>query len=88
MATKLSLGQNSIKLSFTRLTLFHNFAHVLPGFYLFLLINRPGAAGAVLQTPLSLCHSFSQSVTDPFPHNFQNIINPKPYNISHVKFHM
>ena len=37
------------------------------------VINRPGVAGAVLQTPLSNI----QSLSDPFPPNLQNIITPK-----------
>ncbi len=35
------------------------------------IINRPGVAGVVLQTPQSLI----KSVTDAFPPNLQNIIN-------------
>ena len=38
------------------------------------LFNRPGVAGAVLQTPSSLIDSDNQ----PFPPNLQNIINHKP----------
>ena len=41
-------------------------------FFLQGIINRPGEAGAVLQSPLSLI----QSVTDPFPQNLQNILTP------------
>ena len=37
------------------------------------LFNRPGVAGAVLQTPLSLIDSVSQ----PFSPNLQDIINHK-----------
>ena len=39
-----------------------------------ILFNRPGVAGAVLQTPLSPIHS----VSDPFPPNLQATFNPKP----------
>ena len=35
----------------------------------FLIFNRPGVTGAVLQKPLSLIGS----VSDPFPHNLQKI---------------
>ena len=38
------------------------------------IVNKPGVAAAVLQTPLSLI----ESVSDPFPPNLQNIITPKP----------
>ena len=41
------------------------------------MINRPGVAEAVLQTPSSL----TESVTDPFPPNLQDIINPKPLEL-------
>ena len=42
------------------------------------VINRPGLAGAVLQTPSSLINSVSESVSQPFPPNLQDIINHKP----------
>ena len=32
-----------------------------------IVINRPGVARAVLQSASSLIHSFSQSVSEPFP---------------------
>ena len=38
------------------------------------MINRPGVAGAVLQSALSLIYW----VSEPFPHNLQNIRNHKP----------
>ena len=38
----------------------------------FVIINRPGVAGAVLQTPPSLNNSLIERVTDPFPPNLQN----------------
>ena len=38
------------------------------------IINRPGVAGAVLQSPPLLIDSVSQ----PFPPNLQNTINHKP----------
>ena len=41
------------------------------------IINRPGVAGVVLQTPPSLI----KSVTDAFSPNLQNIITPKPLEI-------
>ena len=41
------------------------------------LINRPGVAGAVLQTASSLI----KSVMHPFPPNLQDIINPKPLEL-------
>ena len=43
-----------------------------------MMFNRPGVARAVLQTPWSLIQSVSQSVSDPFPPNLQNIITSKP----------
>ena len=47
-----------------------------------MLLNRPGEANGFVQSPLSLVHSFiesvSQSVSHPFPPNLQNIISPKP----------
>ena len=62
------------------------------------LVNRPGVAGAVLQTPLWLIDSFSHH----FPPNLQDIINPKtlelgswnfermftPHHVSHVRCHV
>ena len=42
------------------------------------IFNRPGVAGAVLQTRLLLLNSLIQSVNDPFPQNLHNIITPKP----------
>ena len=36
--------------------------------------NRPGVAGAVLQTPLLQTELLAYSLTDPFPPNLQNII--------------
>ena len=52
------------------------------------IINRPGVAGAVLQTPLLLrregafvTHLFIDTLTDPFPPNLQNIITPKPLEL-------
>ena len=38
------------------------------------LVNRPGVAGAVLQTPPLL----TDYLSNPFPPNLQNTINPKP----------
>ena len=38
------------------------------------LFNRPRAAGAVLQTPLSLPFD---SLSDPFVKNLQDTVNPK-----------
>ena len=42
-----------------------------------LLFNKPGVAGVVLQTPF-LIHSYSESLSDPFPLNLQNTVFPKP----------
>ena len=41
------------------------------------LFNRPGVAGAVLQT----ASSFIDSVSEPFPPDIHNIINPKPLEL-------
>ena len=38
------------------------------------MFYRPGVAGAVQQTSPSFIHL----VTDPYPPDLQNIINPKP----------
>ena len=46
------------------------------------IINRPGVAGVVLQTPLSLI----KSVTDAFPPNLQNIRTPKHLEIEGSNF--
>ena len=46
------------------------------------LFNRPGVAGAVIQTPLLLIKLFA----DPFPPNLQNIINPKPFELGTSNF--
>ena len=43
------------------------------------LINRPGVAGAVLQSPLSLIHSFIDSLIDSvilFLQNFKTSLHP------------
>ena len=53
------------------------------------IFNRPGVAGAVLQTPSWL----SDWLSHPFPPNLQKFINPKPselgsWNVSHVTCHM
>ena len=45
------------------------------------IMNRPGVAEAVLQTPSSLIDSFIHSVINPFPSDLQNIINPKPLEL-------
>ena len=45
------------------------------------VINRPSVGGAVLQTPSLLIKSVSQSVTDAFPPDLQNIITPKPLEL-------
>ena len=42
-----------------------------------IIINRPGAAGAVLQTPLSLI----KSVRDPFPPDIQQTFLPNPLEL-------
>ena len=41
------------------------------------VINRPGVAGDVLQSPLSFIDSFIDSVSEPFPPNLLIIITPK-----------
>ena len=45
--------------------------------YSALIFNRPGVAGAVLQSPSLLINSFIESVSHPFPPNLQNNITPK-----------
>ena len=41
-------------------------------------LNRPGVARAFLKQPrYSFIHSVSQSVSQPFPPNYENIINHK-----------
>ena len=42
------------------------------------IFNRSGVVEAVLQSALWFIDSFSQSVSQPFPPNIQNIINHKP----------
>ena len=42
-----------------------------------MVFNRPGVAGAVLQTASSL----TDRVTDPFPPGIHNIINTKPLEL-------
>ena len=43
------------------------------------VFNRPGVAGAVLQSPSSLIiNSLIDSLTDAFPPDLQNISTPKP----------
>ena len=48
--------------------------------------NRPGVAGAALQTPLTFIHTLIDSVTDPFPPNLQAIITPKPLELGSCIF--
>ena len=48
--------------------------------------NRPGVAGAVLQSASWFIHSVSQSVSQPFPPNLQNIINRKPEELGSWNF--
>ena len=45
------------------------------------VINRPGVAGAVLQTASWFIHWFINSVSHPFPPDIHNIINPKPLEL-------
>ena len=47
------------------------------------IFNRPGVAVAVLETPPSLIHRFS----DHFPPNLQNPINPKPIKLRIYQFY-
>ena len=47
------------------------------------LFNRPGVAGAFLQTPPSL----TDWVSDPFPSNLQNTITPKPLELGTWNFY-
>ena len=46
-------------------------------YHIFAVVNRPGVARAVLQTPLSLI----DSVSHPFPPNIQQTFNPKPLQL-------
>ena len=50
------------------------------------VFNRPGVAGAVLQTASSFIHSLINSVNDPFPPNLQGIKNPKPLELRSWNF--
>ena len=63
------------------------------------VINRPGVAGAVLQAPLSLIHSFCRSAysfKSSKYHTTQTVMvreltfweNAHPHNMSHVKCHV
>ena len=50
-------------------------------------------ASLVLQSPLSLIHSFINSFINPFPPNLQNIITPTQMSgdrchFSHVRYHV
>ena len=45
------------------------------------IFNRPGVAGAVLQTASWCVNSFTNSVCHPFPPNLQNIINPSLFEL-------
>ena len=51
------------------------------------VINRPDVAGAVLQSALLLINSLiNNSVSQPFHHNLQNIINHKPEELWEMTF--
>ena len=50
------------------------------------IANRPSVAGAVLQTPPWLIHSFIHWLSHPFPPNLQDIINPKPLELGSWNF--
>ena len=50
------------------------------------IFNRPGVAGDVLQTALSLINWLIGWVTDPFPPNVHNIRNPKPLELESWNF--
>ena len=50
------------------------------------VINRPGVAGAVLQTASSLINSLIKWVTEPFPPDIHNIIKPKPLELESWNF--
>ena len=54
--------------------------------HVYYIINRPGVAGAVLQSPLLLIHSFNNWFSDPFPPNLQNIRTPKPEELGSWNF--
>ena len=51
------------------------------GCIVYYIVNRPGVAGAVLQTALSFIDSFIHSFSEPFPPDIHNIINPKPLEL-------
>ena len=40
-----------------------------------IIFNRPGLAGAVLQTPFPLINSLFHSLSHPFPPNLQNLLH-------------
>ena len=46
-----------------------------------MIFNRPGVAGAVLQTPWSFNDLLIQSASHTFPPNLENIITPKPLEL-------
>ena len=50
------------------------------------MFNRPGVAGATLQSFVSLIHSLSQWVSDPFLPNLQNIFKPKLLELGSLNF--
>ena len=51
------------------------------------IFNKPGVARAVLKTPLSHIDWLSDWLSDPFPPNLQDIINPKPLELGSWNFH-
>ena len=51
------------------------------------IFNRPGVAGAVLQSPLKLRYSLINSVSHPFPPSLQNIITLKQYFLESLSPH-
>ena len=52
------------------------------------MLNRPGVAGAVLQTPLPLLNSFIDSLTCPFPPKVHSTFTLKPYGLGTSLCHM
>ena len=51
------------------------------------VITRPGVAGAVLLTPMSLINSLINGVSNPIPPDIQNTINLKPSKLGTWNFY-
>ena len=53
---------------------------------IYIIFNKLGVAGAILQTDLSLINYLIKLMSDPLLQNLQNIITPKPLHLQSLNF--